>query len=76
VSNWKKTYLHSIKTRWPLKKKENDIKKDGLKKIITLPYKISDINLVNRRIHVIIIKGERHLTNTFHISTTVVAAVK
>lgn len=24
------TYLHSIKTRWSLKKKENKIKKDGL----------------------------------------------
>jgi hypothetical protein len=30
ISKSKTTYLHSIKTRWSLKKKENIIKKDGL----------------------------------------------
>lgn len=34
MSNWKMTYLHSIKTRWSLKKRENKIKKCGFQTLI------------------------------------------
>jgi len=43
-------------------------------KIPTLSYKFSHINSVNRSMQIIITR-KRYLTNIFHISTMVVAAV-